>query len=295
MCLTPLEKKMVLTLAYSAQFDQPLSLEQLEQRLLQVKTDQHLDISNLLNSNLVNYQHDYITLATHQIKSSKLESKIKSSQLKIAQAQPLVRWLKRLPWVKAVAVTGSVAVDNAGVNDDLDFLIVTGQQRLWLVRPVVLFLAIIFGKRRDVRGNHRDNSWCFNLFLEETTLKMEPDQHNIYTAYEVLQAKFIYDRAGVEARWLAENAWVQPVLPNFYRDRLTEVKNKQKKVESRQTYENKIWLVLNWIFFKLQYWYMKPKITRERISLQVAFFHPRDTKGWINQRWERELLDLLTV
>jgi len=45
----------------------------------------------------------------------------------------------------------------------------------------------------------------------------------------------------------------------------------------------------NTLAFKLQYLYMKPKITAEKISLHQAFFHPVDLSGKIQREFERRI------
>jgi hypothetical protein len=45
--------------------------------------------------------------------------------------------------------------------------------------------------------------------------------------------------------------------------------------------------------YKLQWWYMKRKITREVIGEHVAFFHPRDTSGVVLKKYEEILKPIL--
>lgn len=44
---------------------------------------------------------------------------------------------------------------------------------------------------------------------------------------------------------------------------------------------------LDALAFKLQYFYMKPKITRERVSRHYAFFHPRKTAEQVLEKYHQ--------
>lgn len=51
----------------------------------------------------------------------------------------------------------------------------------------------------------------------------------------------------------------------------------------------KILAKLESLAFKFQYWYMKSKITRERVGKHFAFFHPRPTGKIVLQEYEQRL------
>ncbi len=56
----------------------------------------------------------------------------------------------RLPFVRAVILTGSVAYGDVKNNDDLDFLLITKENRVYITRFLVYMLAMILGKKRRV-------------------------------------------------------------------------------------------------------------------------------------------------
>ena len=41
--------------------------------------------------------------------------------------------------------------------------------------------------------------------------------------------------------------------------------------------------------FKFQYWYMKPKLTQERVGRHFAFFHPRPTGEIVLEEYNKRL------
>ncbi|MBP7875646.1 hypothetical protein KA012_01455, partial [Candidatus Woesebacteria bacterium] len=123
------------------------------------------------------------------------QSRLTISNDKYAEIAPLIKFCRMLPWVRGVAVTGSVAVENAESNDDVDLLIVCADNRLWLVRPLLIFFSQLYGKRRTWRGEE-GNSWCFNLWLETSSLSVPVAQRSLYPANEVCQARWIGSNDG---------------------------------------------------------------------------------------------------
>src|SRR5690606_16752064 len=58
------------------------------------------------------------------------------------QAVRYGHWLARLPFIRMVAVTGALAVHNAaGPDDDLDYMLVTSANRVWLARAFSIILV----------------------------------------------------------------------------------------------------------------------------------------------------------
>jgi hypothetical protein len=113
------------------------------------------------------------------------------------------RLIARLPFVRMVAVTGSLAWDNVEADGDIDYLVVTEPDRLWVCRWMIAVLTEL----------HRlaGVPLCPNYVISERALTLS--DRNLYTAYELAQMKPL---AGYEVyRQIREmNPWVQSFLPN---------------------------------------------------------------------------------
>ena len=77
-----------------------------------------------------------------------------------AQAVRYGLTIARLPFVRMVAVPGALTMDNVEPGDDVDYLIVTAPDRLWLCRAVVIELVVKPAARRprtagSQRNEHR--------------------------------------------------------------------------------------------------------------------------------------------
>lgn len=94
------------------------------------------------------------------------------------EARRYGRWLARLPFVRMIAVTGALAMQNAAnAQDDVDFVVVTKNGRVWLARA----LAILVVRLARLRGV----TVCPNYVLAESALAQ--DRRDLYIAHELTQ------------------------------------------------------------------------------------------------------------
>lgn len=113
------------------------------------------------------------------------------------------RRIASLPFVRFVAVTGSLAVNNPRRGlEDIDYLVVTRANRLWLCRAMMILLVRL--------GRLRGVNLCPNYILTENALLF--DQNDLFTAREMLQMVPLYGRQ-IHAALRQVNGWVTDFLP----------------------------------------------------------------------------------
>lgn len=199
----------------------------------------------------------------------------KFSQAKWLIAKRIGEKLKKFPSITAIFVTGALAMNNCPANDDIDLMIVTYPHTLWFTRFFVdLHLKIANLRRSPPRRYTLDanysNKICDNLWLDTKNLRLKTK--NLYVAHEILQAKVLWDRAGVHNQFLTQNSWVKKNLPVAYKNLSLGPSPKFRRGKPQQ---GEVFLkFLNSIFFMIQYLYMKPKMTSEKVGPGFAFFHP---------------------
>jgi hypothetical protein len=112
--------------------------------------------------------------------------------------------MARLPFVRLVALTGALTMDNVDPDDDFDFLIVTETGRLWLTRAMVIGIIVRPASRQG-------NEVCPNYLLAEHAL-MFPER-NLYVAHELSQ---MIPLAGLALyqKIRETNVWTRRFLPN---------------------------------------------------------------------------------
>jgi len=114
------------------------------------------------------------------------------------------RWMAAMPFVRLVALTGSLAMNNVtSARDDVDFLVVAYRGRVWLARALVI-LVVHLAKQAGLE-------LCPNYVLADHALQLgEP---GLFTAHELAQIVPLYGRS-VYQKLLDSNRWMADFLPN---------------------------------------------------------------------------------
>ena len=120
------------------------------------------------------------------------------------RAHRLGKIMASLPFVRMVAVTGSLAVSNPGRDADIDIMLVTDGGRLWTVRLLAKILQFV-----DVHfvAAHV----CINHLV--STRALELAQPGLYVAQEVAQMVPVFG-LDTYADLRSRNEWVDDYLPN---------------------------------------------------------------------------------
>jgi hypothetical protein len=300
MTATSLARQILLTIAYTNQFEYPLTPDEIELRLIthtdKVITRKMIEpvLKTLVKSRKLEKIGDYYFLPGNKEHVILREQRAEWSAQKQASVQQMVRLVRLIPWIRGIAVTGSLAMNNANDDSDIDFLFVTQKNRLWLSRVLVTILTWVVGKRRawDVE---KPNSWCCNLWLEEDALKMAEPKHSLYTAYEICQAKWVLDRGGVRLAFCRSNLWVAKYAVSYLMAMIRDAQGTESVNELFTAAPILRWLtrqlltLLNLLAYGTQKLYMLPHMTRETVDLRQAFFHPRDTQQLVYTRWKHAL------
>jgi len=195
------------TVAYSDLFDYPLTIPEIHRYLWGVPAALS-DIEALLGAGQLSPQRlertgVFYTLPGRSPIVAIRQRRAHAATVLWRQAVAYGAQIARLPFVRMVAVTGALAVDNSDADDDLDYLIVTEPGRLWLCRALVIGLVHLARRRGVVI--------CPNYFLSERALAL--DDHSLYTAREVAQMVPLTGLA-IYHRLRQLNGWVETYLPN---------------------------------------------------------------------------------
>jgi hypothetical protein len=113
------------------------------------------------------------------------------------------RLIWALPFVRMVAVTGALAMDNVEPDADIDFLVVTEPGRLWMTRGMIVLLC----KLARIPGH----TLCPNYLISARALRL--NEQDLYAAHELVQMVPLHGRSVAERLW-RENHWYQHFLPN---------------------------------------------------------------------------------
>lgn len=227
------------------------------------------------NLNLkVDYKNGYYFIKGRDRLVFKRLMRKRYSEKKMIIAKKAARVLALIPSIKMVGITGSLSMNNADKNSDIDFFIITKKGKLWSTRIIsYLFLKIANFKIRIPKDVKQKDRLCLNMWLDESDLVWEKKYRNIYTAHEILQIKPLINRKPIFENFISQNKWVFDYWPSV-----------MSKEKIRYSYKHSNITRLGFIeklLYKLQLMYMKPKITSEKITITRAIFHPTDLSAEI--------------
>ena len=155
--------------------------------------------------------HNDITLAIKRKKANILATE----QMLIAHKAAKI--LSRFPYVKGLAVSGSLSKNYGSEKTDIDFFIITAANRLWIARTIMH----LYKKLTYITG--RENWFCMNYYVDEAVPEIE--EKNIFTAMEIATLLPMYGKTAF-ADFMLANKWKTAYFPHCTAatDHVTKIK-----------------------------------------------------------------------
>ncbi len=257
------------TIKYSDHFSFPLTVSEIHLRLISTTTYTKAQVikavDSMVKNNQIQNKQEYFFLPGKKSLVAQRINHLKSSKPQLTRVKQLAHKLSRIPFIKAIYLTGSLAMFNSESDSDIDFMIITKEGRLWTTRFILTAYTTFLGLRRTPGSQKFAGKLCLNLYLTPDSYLLPTHKQSLYTAYELIQAVPVYDPEGTRTALLADNPWISSHLPNFV-----------LPAKSAATQEYRKTGILEYLMFNLQYLYMRKKLTREYITINSAFFHPHD-------------------
>jgi hypothetical protein len=269
-----IQKSILQTLIYADLFDCSLQKKEIffklqTSRKIKLQTfEKHLQ--TLIKSKKIGHNNNFYFIKNRQKLVGLRQDRLKIFQKKLKNINKYSNKICQCPWVETVLLTGSMAAKNCKKNDDIDLLIITSINRLWLVRLWLILLTEVMGVRRRPKDKIIKNKICLNIFLDKNVLVIPKNMQNLYTAHEIIQTQIVNDKNNTYAKFIKNNSWVKNYLANAY-----ENKAKTNKLSEDIGRRNKFLDNFNQIFYFFQKKIMNHKISNETIDLYQAFFHPQ--------------------
>lgn len=214
-----LSRSLLKTLHYADLFDYPLKIGEIHRFLISNQTAEPAavtrELEELLSSKQINRAREFYFLPGREVLVETRSRREAFSRKRIDRIRGIIFILSLLPWVRMIGLTGNLAMENSEESDDVDLMMVTATNRLWLTRFVVfLFLRLVGLKRNGGRSPAR-NKICINLWCDEKTLRVPKEDQDLVVAHEIVQMKVLFDRATTHECFISENLWLKGFLPNW--------------------------------------------------------------------------------
>jgi hypothetical protein len=203
-----LQADVLKTLLYFDIFNHPLTAEEINSFLPRNSTNPE-SIAHLCDSiplsQIIKNNDGYFALRNNKESSVELRHAKEGRAKRLwTMAVVMGNVLRRIPFVRGVAISGELSKGVASEKGDIDFLVITAPGRLWISRT----LAILFKK---VFLLNRKKYFCVNHFVTEN--RMAYQERNIYAALEIATLKPV-SNFDLFRRYRASNSWITDFLPN---------------------------------------------------------------------------------
>jgi predicted nucleotidyltransferase len=205
--LSEIKENILATLAYFDMFNYPLNRAEI---YLFLKSKHRYELFEdalrcLLNDAVIHQFDRFYTLKNdHYTILRRNDGNKKAAEL-IKIAEKVGDFLIRFPFVRGIAISGSLSKNFADDESDIDLFIITEKNRLWIARTIMhCFKKLTF-------LINKEHLFCMNYYIDMQELEIK--EQNIYTAIEVgtlipIQGDVIFEK------FYAANAWTRQYLPN---------------------------------------------------------------------------------
>jgi hypothetical protein len=213
---TEVRAAVIATLAFFSLYDLPLHVESVHQLLYKCRATLP-EVSEALK-NLV-YLRQVVQKGNLYALSDWDESARTTSKIEIEK-----RWrkvdryfgiLSIVPFISHVSIINSLAFDNAHMESDIDFFVVTRPHRLYFVRSIIIVIFRLLGVYKTRTKIHQQ--FCFGFYV--TTKQQELgnvllDQEDPLFAFWFASFAPLLNQTGYE-QLVSANRWVYDYFPNF--------------------------------------------------------------------------------
>lgn len=192
---------------YASLFEYPLTPAQLEVSLIGVRADaatidRWWRASNLLQSAIEFRDGYYFPLGRPELLATRARREALSRRL-LDRDRRILWLISNMPFVRMVALSGSLAHLNAESSADLDLFVVTAPHRVWSVTVATLLLSKLLGWRKRV---------CMNYVVSERAMPVEP--RDLFSANQIIHLRPVTGHH-VFDRFVKSNGFVREFYPNF--------------------------------------------------------------------------------
>lgn len=144
------------------------------------------------------------------------------AQKKWKRLRRIAFFLQVVPFLKSIAVSGSLSREAVKKDSDLDVLLITSPGRIWTTRFITTILLDFFRLRRRPTGPTKDLV-CLNHYVSSDALEL-PYQ-SLYTALEYARIIPVYgEKFGWEFRRVNSN-WMKNYLAQIFPDVSSNLKS----------------------------------------------------------------------
>jgi hypothetical protein len=201
------ERAFLRSVLYASVFDYPLTAEQLHACLIAARAEPSAIEAWYANSDMlqdaIEYRDGYFFPRGRCDLIAIRHARERSSRAVFRDLQRPLALVLRMPFVRMVALSGSLAHLNADAGADLDLFVITAPSRVWGVTTTLILLSRLLGWRDRL---------CLNYVISERHLRVEPC--DLFAANQIIHLRPLTGQA-VYTDFVTANEFVAACYPNF--------------------------------------------------------------------------------
>jgi hypothetical protein len=195
------------SVTYASLFDYPLTLAQLHASLVEMRADAPSVASwwrdsAFLQATVEHRDGLYFPSGRADLLPTRARREALSRDL-LEREHRVLSLVARTPFVRMVALSGSLAHLNAERSADLDLFVITAPGRVWSVTLSVLVISRLLGWRKRM---------CLNYVISERALAIEPA--DLFSANQIIHLRPVVGHDVFE-QFVNANPFVKSFYPNF--------------------------------------------------------------------------------
>jgi hypothetical protein len=195
------------SVTYASLFDYPLTLAQLHASLVEVRADAAVVASwwrdsAFLQATVEYRDGHYFSTGRADLLDIRTRREALSRDL-LEREHRVLSLVARMPFVRMVALSGSLAHLNAERSADLDLFVITAPGQVWSVTLSVLVISRLLGWRKRM---------CLNYVISERAMAIAPA--DLFSANQIIHLRPVLGHDVFE-RFVNANPFVKAFYPNF--------------------------------------------------------------------------------
>lgn len=203
-----MESNILKALSYFDVFNHPLTKDELKNLCLNDKSSAGFEetLGELVKDKKCYQLDHYFSLQPNILERiDERTEKEKKAKLYFDKLPFYARIIKSFPFVRGIAISGSLSKSVMHDKGDIDYFIITSIGRLWICRS----LLILFKKTFLLNSR---KYFCLNYFVDESNLEIL--DKNVFTATEITYLAAVYNESLIDNLKQVNN-WTKSYFPNF--------------------------------------------------------------------------------
>jgi hypothetical protein len=187
-------------LVYYDVFDYPLNLEEILTHCKELSSNEiKQELQVFVSQYIVFKIDDFYSLQNDKtLSKNRVEGNLRKEEF-TEKALKRAKLISKFPYVRGVFNSGYFSKGHMPKDGDVDYFIITKNNRLWLCRTILILYKKIF------LFNSR-KFFCVNYFLGENDLLI--DENNIFTATEIFTLQPVFNKE-LYCKLIENNSWVE--------------------------------------------------------------------------------------